>query len=141
MAGSSLVHVCTSGPALTLPGSPSQPDYVNAALLIDQVKLSPLDVVAALLDIERELGRVRTLRWAARTLDLDLLYAGATIVEDVTATVPHPRLAERAFALRPLLDVWPGAVCPQNGRSYREILDALGPDVLRVMGGSEWAAT
>jgi 2-amino-4-hydroxy-6-hydroxymethyldihydropteridine diphosphokinase len=129
------------GPALTLTASPPQPDYVNAALLIDEVRLSPLAVVSALLEIERDSGRIRTVPWAPRTLDLDLLYAGDTELFDVAATVPHPRLAERAFALRPLLDVWPHACCPANGTSYRHILDQMGPDLLRVVGGSEWAAT
>lgn len=130
-----------AGPALRLPHSPPQPDYVNAALLIDQVTLTAASVITALLEIERGLGRVRGLRWAARTLDLDLLYAGPLVADDPNATVPHPRLAERAFALRPLLDVWPHAVCPLNDLPYRYLLDGLGTDVLRVIGGTEWAAT
>lgn len=137
LAGSRLY----AGPALRLPGSPPQPDYVNAALLLDQVRLDPFEVVGALLEIERKLGRVRTVRWAARTLDLDLLYAGPTVVNEREVTVPHARLAERAFALRPLLDVWPSAVCPLNSIPYRQLLDRLGTDVLRVVGGTEWAAT
>lgn len=130
-----------AGPALTLPGSPPQPDYVNAALLLEGVKACPRDLVSALLGIEQRLGRVRSVRWAARTLDLDLLYAGMTFSRDELATVPHPRLGERAFALRPLLDVWPLATNPFDGRPYRELLDGLGPDALRVIGGTEWAAT
>lgn len=129
------------GPALRLPGSPPQPDYVNAAVLLDHVNAALPEVIEALLTIERQLGRVRSVRWAARTLDLDLLYAGQTIVQEEKATVPHPRLTERAFALRPLLDVWPHAVSPFDGTPYRSLLDRLGTDVLRVVGGTEWAAT
>lgn len=98
-------------------------------------------MIETLLAIERQLGRVRSVRWAARTLDLDLLYAGERVVQEDAATVPHPRLTERAFALRPLLDVWPDAVSPFDGTSYRMSLERLGTDVLCVVGGAEWAAT
>lgn len=128
-----------SGPAMRLPGSRPQPDYLNGAVLLRGVDLSVPGVVARLLEVEREAGRVRDERWGPRVLDLDLLLAGDHVSDDPRALVPHPGLVQRAFALRPLLDVVPSARDPRTGQSYRAILDRLGPDRLRVVGGNEWA--
>jgi 2-amino-4-hydroxy-6-hydroxymethyldihydropteridine diphosphokinase len=66
--------------------------------------------------VERELGRVRTgERYGPRTIDLDLLLYGQEIVAEPGLRVPHPRLAERRFALEPLLDLDPGLSVPGRG--------------------------
>lgn len=127
------------GPAMRLPGSAPQPDYVNAALLLEQVGQTVGQVVQTLLEVERRLGRIRGEHWGPRLLDLDLLLAGQATSDDPAAQVPHPGLRLRAFALRPLLDVVPRARDPITGELYRAALDRLGPDGLRVIGGTEWA--
>jgi 2-amino-4-hydroxy-6-hydroxymethyldihydropteridine diphosphokinase len=92
-----------------------QPDFVNAAAQV-RTELSPRELLDRLLAVERELGRVRTgERYGPRTIDLDLLLYGQEVVEEPGLTVPHPRLAERRFALEPLLDLDPALSVPGRG--------------------------
>ncbi|MDR0458565.1 MAG: 2-amino-4-hydroxy-6-hydroxymethyldihydropteridine diphosphokinase [Burkholderiaceae bacterium] len=91
----------------------SGPDYVNAAAALE-TRLSAPDLLAALHAIEDVAGRQRPYRNAPRTLDLDLLLYGDARIQSARLTVPHPRLRERAFALRPLADIAPGLVAPQD---------------------------
>ena len=95
-------------------GPPGQPDYVNAVAALDTA-LEPLALLDALQSIEHAHGRVRTLRWGPRTLDLDLLLYGTRISRCARLTLPHPRLHERAFVLYPLADLAPGLVLPGLG--------------------------
>jgi 2-amino-4-hydroxy-6-hydroxymethyldihydropteridine diphosphokinase len=73
-----------------------------------------------LLVIERRGGRRRSAetRWGARTIDLDILWIADVTLATAQLTVPHPRLLERAFALRPLLDVAPDAIDPRTGAVF-----------------------
>ena len=105
----------------TAPIGPPQPDYLNAAVRL-RANVDVLGVLEALLEIERAAGRVRSAatRWGARTLDLDVLWVSGVIVSTSTLTVPHPRLSERAFALRPLHDVAPEAIDPRTGLPFPE---------------------
>jgi 2-amino-4-hydroxy-6-hydroxymethyldihydropteridine diphosphokinase len=97
-------------------GVTAQPPFVNAVAQLD-TQLSPDDLLAALLRIEREAGRVRSgERWGPRTLDLDLLLHGDTVRDDEQLTLPHPRIAGRAFVLLPLADVAPDLEIPGQGR-------------------------
>lgn len=98
-------------------GKRDQPDFVNAAALLETA-LPPRALLDGLLTVERAFGRDRgseTGRWGPRTLDLDLLLYGDRVVDEPGLTVPHPRLHERAFALLPLVEVWPQAVIPGIG--------------------------
>ena len=90
------------------------PDFVNAVAML-RTDLSPLDLLAALQDIERRHGRVRSAHHAPRTLDLDLLLYGGQTIDEPTLRVPHPRLHLRAFVLRPLLDIEPRLQAPALG--------------------------
>jgi 2-amino-4-hydroxy-6-hydroxymethyldihydropteridine diphosphokinase len=94
---------------------PDAPAYLNGVVLVRTTR-SPRDLLRLLHDIEREHGRVRAERWGDRTLDLDIVdYAGMrSAAEDLT--LPHPRAHERAFVLRPWLEVAPDAVLPGRGR-------------------------
>ena len=118
----------------TAPLGPPQPDYLNAALRIE-TELDPETLLARCLDVERSLGRVRDRRWGPRTIDLDLLWAddarGPCVVSSETLTLPHPHLAERAFALAPLLDVRPD-LAPR----FEWALESLGgrPRAITVKG-------
>jgi len=83
------------------------PDYINAAASI-QTRLTARSLLAALQKIELGHGRLRPYRNAPRTLDLDLLLYGDQRIDDPDLIVPHPRMHERAFVLRPLIDLDPG---------------------------------
>jgi 2-amino-4-hydroxy-6-hydroxymethyldihydropteridine diphosphokinase len=92
-----------------------QPRFLNGAAALDTT-LDPARLLAALLEVERELGRRRDgERYGPRPIDLDLLLYGDLEVDEPGLTVPHPRLHERAFALEPLLDLEPGLVVPGRG--------------------------
>jgi 2-amino-4-hydroxy-6-hydroxymethyldihydropteridine diphosphokinase len=98
-------------------GGPPQGDYLNAAVRLD-ASLDPLALLDALSAIEHDLGRSRTVKDGPRTIDLDILWMGALILEHPRLVVPHPRLHERAFALLPLLEVAPFATDPRTGVAY-----------------------
>ena len=101
-----------------------QPRFLNGAVEL-QTTLDPRQLLTALLAIEQELGRVRDgKRWGPRTVDLDLLVYGDEVVEEPGLRVPHPRLAERRFALEPLAELDPALVIPGRGR-VSELLAAL----------------
>ncbi|MFO1351235.1 MAG: 2-amino-4-hydroxy-6-hydroxymethyldihydropteridine diphosphokinase [Gammaproteobacteria bacterium] len=87
-------------------GPPGQPDYINAVAALD-TELAPLALLEALQTIEQRHGRVRTLRWGPRTLDLDVLLYDDLHQTDPRLILPHPRLHERAFVLYPLSDIAP----------------------------------
>ena len=92
-------------------GYTDQPAFLNMAVALG-TSLSPLDLLHAMLGIEREMGRVREVRWGPRVIDLDLLlYEGARSNTD-ELILPHPRMGERAFVLVPLQDVWSNRVEP-----------------------------
>jgi len=110
----------------TEPVGPPQPLFLNAAVALE-TPLSPSDLMRALLDIERAMGRVRAEKDGPRTIDLDLLWVEGVTLQTEHVTVPHPRLKDRAFALAPLLDVAPAAREPATRMAYAEIrFDASG---------------
>lgn len=92
-----------------------QPAFVNAAALLE-TDLEPHALLDALLAIEQRAGRVRAERNGPRTLDLDLLHMDSMQCDDARLTLPHPRIAERAFVLLPLADLAPDLVLPGQGR-------------------------
>ncbi len=97
-------------------GFADQPRFVNGAARV-RTALPPRALLDRLLEIERSLGRMRTAeRYGPRTIDLDLLLYGDEVVDEPGLRVPHPRLAERRFALEPLLDLDPELSVPGRGR-------------------------
>ncbi len=90
-------------------GGPPQPDYLNA-VLIGETELAQDELLARLQAIEAHHGRLRTERWGARTLDLDLIDFDSTPWHSERLTLPHPRAHERAFVLLPWVEVDPEAV-------------------------------
>jgi 2-amino-4-hydroxy-6-hydroxymethyldihydropteridine diphosphokinase len=95
------------------------PDFVNAVAAVE-TELEPYGLLLHLLDIEMMLGRKRRIgasgeRKHARKVDLDLLLVGDLILRSTPLTLPHPRLHDRAFVLRPLLDIAPEIVLPGLG--------------------------
>lgn len=98
-------------------GGAGDPDYVNAVVAV-RTALSPRALLSALHSIERRQHRRRERerrRNASRTLDVDLLLFGRRRICVTGLTVPHPRMHERAFVLRPLSDIAPGATIPGRG--------------------------
>jgi 2-amino-4-hydroxy-6-hydroxymethyldihydropteridine diphosphokinase len=113
-------------------GGPPQPNFMNGAVMLTfEPAKSVRSIVSALLAIEAELGRVRgEQRNEPRTLDLDLLWTDAQPSDHPDATVPHPRLHERPFALAPLLEVCPDAR-DSAGILYRDHLAGLDSSDIR----------
>ncbi len=101
------------------PVDSSGPDYFNAVLQIS-TRLSAPDLLARLHQLERGAGRERPYRNAPRTLDLDILLYGTARIDSPTLTVPHPRMRQRAFVLRPLADIAPALVSAQELQTVSE---------------------
>ena len=95
----------------TAPHEAQGPDFINAVAKLD-TRLSAPDLLAQLQTLELAAGRERPYRNAPRTLDLDLLLYGDARIDSPQLTLPHPRMHERAFVLRPLADVAPERVGP-----------------------------
>ena len=108
------VRVATSPVYRSAPIDATGPDYFNAVVLI-RTSLDAHALLRELQRIELDHGRERSFRNAPRTLDLDLLLYGNETIRSPDLTVPHPRMHERAFVLRPLLDVLPAATIPGLG--------------------------
>lgn len=100
-------------------GPQDQPDYINAAALLDTT-LEPEALLDALQAIEYDHGRERIVHWGARTLDLDILLYDQQQIINERLTVPHNFLHERAFVLGPLLDIDSGLTLP-DGRSVASL--------------------
>lgn len=105
-------------------GPGEQPDYVNAVAKI-RTPLPPAMLLAAMQAIENQQGRVRNIRWGARTLDLDVLLYDDLIMHTDVLTIPHPEIANRSFVLKPLHDLAPDLYLP-NVAPVAELLAACG---------------
>jgi 2-amino-4-hydroxy-6-hydroxymethyldihydropteridine diphosphokinase len=106
-------------------GGPPQPDYLNAVLRIETDR-SPSELLDACRRVESSLGRVRLERWGPRTIDVDLLLYDEATVDEPDLVVPHPRIAERAFVILPLLELEPDPALP-DGRRLKDVrLDTAG---------------
>ena len=105
-----------------------QPWYVNCVIGVAHATLSPREALAACLAVETELGRVRTVRNAARVVDIDLIdWHGQVIDEPPDLIIPHPRMADRAFVLYPLADIAPDWRHPRLDRPIADLIAQLPP--------------
>jgi 2-amino-4-hydroxy-6-hydroxymethyldihydropteridine diphosphokinase len=120
-------------------GGPPQAPYLNAAVLLD-CPLAPAALLERTQEIEDALGRDRPheVRWGPRTLDIDLLMAGARgeqIVDEPGVRLPHPRMQERGFALAPLIDLDATLIHPELARPLKALLPVA------HAAGQAWAPT
>lgn len=148
------IEIVALSPLYRTPAFPAGagPDFANACALA-RVDAAPATVLARLHAIEADMGRVRSIRWGQRVIDLDLLAAGEAVLPDRDTVaqwidlpparqgtetpdrliVPHPRLHQRAFVLVPLADVAPDWVHPVLGQSVRQMLAALDPEEIAAI--------
>jgi 2-amino-4-hydroxy-6-hydroxymethyldihydropteridine diphosphokinase len=112
-------------------GYREQDDFVNAVVEIE-TGLSPDELLDQCRSIEEELGRVRTIRWGPRTIDVDLLLYGTVVIETPELTIPHPLLHSRRFVLAPLCEIAPQAFHPKLQKTASDLLREL-VDQHRVM--------
>lgn len=110
-------------------GPGPQPDYVNGVVLLE-TGLPPEELIVHLQGIEAQHGRERRVRWAARTLDLDILLYGDRVIDTEELEIPHPRLSERNFVLYPLADISPDLILP-DGTSLASLLSRCPADGLQ----------
>jgi 2-amino-4-hydroxy-6-hydroxymethyldihydropteridine diphosphokinase len=111
-------------------------DNKDQAWFLNQVveaetALFPMQLLTRIGRVERELGRVCTVRKGPRTIDIDILFYGAATVETERLEIPHPRIAERRFVLAPLAELAPDLRHPVTHRSVRQILESAPPAVVR----------
>ena len=105
-------------------GPPGQDDFLNAAAQVE-TNLPPHDLMNLLLTIEQNQGRLRQERYGPRTLDLDLLLYGNSVLNEPGLSLPHPRMHERAFVLGPLAEIEPTLKHPVFHQSVVELLAGL----------------
>ena len=116
-------------------GNTEQPDFVNAAALVETT-LPARALLDALLELERRFGRRREagVQWGPRILDLDVLLYGDAVIDEPGLRVPHPHLHERAFALLPLVDIAPEMPVPGRG-AVRALLSRVDATRCRPVDG------
>ncbi len=113
-----------------------QPSFINAACSL-HTDLDPWPLLEFLKDIERAMGREPTVPQGPRVIDLDILLYGSLVVELPDLTIPHPRMAQRAFVLVPLAEIGLQLLHPVTGQSVANLLESLGP----IEGVEPWPAS
>ena len=111
-------------------GKEDQPAFLNQVLII-HTAMGPVTLMAAILEIEQQMGRSRRERNGERNIDIDILYYENDVVEQPDLTIPHPRIYMRKFALIPLAELSPAKIDPMHNKSIQELLQTC-PDSLEV---------
>jgi 2-amino-4-hydroxy-6-hydroxymethyldihydropteridine diphosphokinase len=117
--------ISCSRPYRTRPyGMTDQPCFINMAITL-KTCLEPLELLDTLQKIENELGRVRTVRWGERSIDLDIIFYDSLVLSDERLLIPHADMQNRFFVLRPLLDICPEFLHPVLKKTVAELFEAL----------------
>ena len=98
--------------------------FVNAALVV-RTRLEPAALLELMLDIEKNFGRLRTVKWGPRTLDLDILFYEDIQLDVPGLKVPHPLMSDRLFVLKPLAEIEPDWLHPALGLTVHEMLSRI----------------
>lgn len=117
-------------------GPEGQPDYANAVVTVSTI-LSAESLLDALQAVENDEGRLRLVRWGARTLDLDLLLYGQVDMSTPRLTIPHPEMTHRNFVLTPLAEIAANWSLP-DGRSIAELAASLPGSGLQIWPDPRW---
>ncbi len=105
--------------------------FLNGVVLV-RTGLSGPDLLALCRTLEHDAGRRRARFWGDRTLDLDLLLHGESVLDTPTLTLPHPAIADRPFVRTPLLEIWPDATDPRTATPFRDLPGPSGPRAVPV---------
>lgn len=140
-----LLRAISSGPVVAAPVyltepvncPPGSPDFLNTVIEIS-FDGTPSDLLELTQEFQRQLGRTKLAeRNAPRVIDIDLLYFGREIIATDSLELPHPRLTQRQFVLRPLADIRPDLMLPGDMRTIKEHLHHLAEPALALVE-SEW---
>ena len=121
-------------------GPPDQPWYLNA-VCGGATELEPRELLASVKRIEREMGRVPTVHWGPRIIDIDILFYDDLVLDSPELVIPHPGILHRPFVLVPLADIAPEFVHPHLGESVSALLQARlshSCRVRRIVEREEW---
>ena len=106
-------------------GNTDQPAFINMAIAVQTI-LEPSEVLERALNIEKDLGRTRLVRWGSRTIDIDLIFYADEIIEiQGKLSIPHPEMQNRRFVLEPLAEIAPDYTHPVLKKSVKDLLHSL----------------
>ncbi|MGD8192462.1 2-amino-4-hydroxy-6-hydroxymethyldihydropteridine diphosphokinase [Brevibacillus ginsengisoli] len=118
-------------------GFEDQPAFLNMVIRVETT-LPPEELLKRTLAIEQELGRVRTIRWGPRLIDIDILFYDDWQISLPDLQIPHPAMVERAFVLIPLRDLWGDAPLPVFHKPIHHYLENLEEKGVRLWGTFDW---
>ena len=111
-------------------GKTNQPDFLNQVIVVE-TNLSTTETMQTILTIEEKLGRIRTVKNASRTIDIDILFFNKEIINQKDLSVPHPEIPNRRFVLVPLNELSPNMKHPVLNKTIHQLLEIC-PDKLDV---------
>lgn len=118
-------------------GFEHQSDFLNSACILN-TNFLPLDLLKALKDIERKLGRQKRFRWGPREIDLDIIFFGDMTINEEELVIPHPGFKERRFVLLPLTKLDANFTPPAENRNLKEILQDCSDETSIKLEKNNW---